>query len=197
LNADVPSAIDEEQIAAVTSAARILEGAFQRAGLPSGRESSFMLLGRRAPRVARSESVEELAREGISAAIEIADLDCGVLWLERRGVLQFVAGQGPGSEVISALRATQLSELSHLVSKVASSHSTGPIFTRAFGPMGALRDQGFGTVFVAPVKDRSRVSGLLVLGGREASVSHSDVVEAVELLCVLVGVTQARVDPQY
>ena len=36
LNADVPSAIDEEQIAAVTSAARILEGAFQRGGSAVG-----------------------------------------------------------------------------------------------------------------------------------------------------------------
>ena len=77
------------------------------------------------------------------------------------------------------------------MSHVASSYSTGPVISRTFGPMGLLRDQGFGTVFVAAIRDRGVPSGLLVLAGPDAGIIEPEAVQALELLCVLAGVTLA------
>ena len=90
-------------------------------------------------------------------------------------------------------RATELEQLAGLVSHVSSSYSTGPVISRTFGPMGLLRDQGFGTVFVAAIRDRGVPSGLLVLAGPDAGIIESEAVQALELLCVLAGVALARI----
>ena len=60
LNVDVPTRIEDRQIAAVESAAHILEGAFSRSGLPSSEESPFKVLGQRASRVAAASSVDRV-----------------------------------------------------------------------------------------------------------------------------------------
>jgi EAL domain-containing protein (putative c-di-GMP-specific phosphodiesterase class I)/putative methionine-R-sulfoxide reductase with GAF domain len=192
LNVDVPTPIDDVQISAVESAAQTLEGAFSRSGLPAAEESPFKVLGQRALRVASAPTVDAVARAAVSAAAAISGLETCGLWLERDELLEFTAGHGQRSEVFRALPAAQVDGLARLVSHVASSYSTGPVFTRAFGPTGALRDQGFGTVLVAAVRSGTRASGVLVLGDRDTRLSSSEVAEAVELLCGLTGVNLTR-----
>jgi hypothetical protein len=68
-----------------------------------------------------------------------------------------------------------------------------PLISRTFGPMGLLRDRGFGTVFVAALRDRGTPSGLMVLGGPGAGIMEVEAVHALELLSVLAGVTLARI----
>ena len=103
---------------------------------------------------------------------------------------------GARADDIAGLTSTEVERLAGLVSHVASSYSTGPVISRTFGPMGLLRDQGFGTVFVAAIRDRGVPSGLLVLAGPDAGIIEPEAVQALELLCVLAGVTLARIGPR-
>jgi EAL domain-containing protein (putative c-di-GMP-specific phosphodiesterase class I)/putative methionine-R-sulfoxide reductase with GAF domain len=193
LNVDAPVPIDDKQVKAVMAAARVLEEAFSRTGLSSHRGSPLVDFGWHAPRVAESESVEELANAVVSASVDVSQLQSAALWTGPSGnfVLQGVTGSR--AHDISNLTAAELEQLAELVSKVASSYSAGPVISRTFGPMGLLRDRGFGTVFVAAIRDRGVPSGLLVLAGPDAGIIQGEAVQALELLSVLAGLALARI----
>ncbi len=193
LNVDAPRAIDSAQADAVRAAVSVLENAFARTGLRSSRGSPLMDFGWHAPRIAESASTEELAAATVTASVAVARLQSAVLWTRVAGHLVQQGATGARSDDIAGLSTTELEQLAGLVSHVSSSYSTGPVISRTFGPMGLLRDQGFGTVFVAAIRDRGEGSGLLVLAGPDAGTIESEAVQALELLCVLAGVTLARI----
>jgi EAL domain-containing protein (putative c-di-GMP-specific phosphodiesterase class I) len=193
LNVDAPAPLAEEQVQAVQTAARALEEGFARTGLSSHRGSALVGFGWHAPRVAESETVEELASATVSAGVDMAQLQCAVLWTRSKGSLVLRAATGARADDLASLTSEQLEQLAGLVSHVASSYSTGPVISRTFGPMGLLRDKGFGTVFVAAIRDRGVPSGLLVLAGPDAGTIQGEAVQALELLSVLTGVTLARI----
>jgi EAL domain-containing protein (putative c-di-GMP-specific phosphodiesterase class I) len=193
LNVDAPSAINGAHADAVRVAVGILEEAFARTGLRSSRVSPLVDFGWHAPRIAESQSTEELAATTVTASVAVARLQSAVLWTRVKGGLVQQGATGARADAIAALSATELEQLAGLVSHVSSSYSTGPVISRTFGPMGLLRDQGFGTVFVAAIRDRGVPSGLLVLAGPDAGLIESEAVQALELLCVLAGVTLARI----
>jgi hypothetical protein len=101
---------------------------------------------------------------------------------------------GTRADDLVDLTPTEVDRLSGLVSHVASSYSTGPVISRTFGPMGLLRDRGFGTVFVAAIRDRGTPTGLLLVAGPDAGIMAQEAVQALELLSVLAGVTLARIE---
>ena len=193
LNVDAPAFIDAEQVEAVHAAAGILEQAFSRTGISSYRGSPLSDFGWHAPRVAQSRTVGELAQATVCAGVDIAHLQSAMLWTRAGGSLVPRGTAGSRANDIADLSATELEQLASLVSHVASSYSTGPVISRTFGPMGLLRDRGFGTVFVAALRDRGTPSGLLVLAGPEAGIMEVEAVHALELLSVLAGVTLARI----
>jgi putative methionine-R-sulfoxide reductase with GAF domain len=193
LNVDAPMPINDSQVDAVRAAAGVLEGAFARTGLSSSRGSPLVDFGWHAPRVAESASIGELATTTVSASVAVARLQSAVLWTRTRGSLVQQGSTGARADDIAGLTPAELEQLAGLVSHVASSYSTGPVISRTFGPMGLLRNQGFGTVFVAAIRDRGVPSGLLVLAGPDAGIIESEAVQALELLCVLAGVTLARI----
>jgi EAL domain-containing protein (putative c-di-GMP-specific phosphodiesterase class I) len=193
LNVDAPVAINGAQADAVRVAVGILEEAFARTGLSSSRVSPLVDFGWHAPRIAESQSTEELAATTVTASVAVARLQSAALWTRVKGDLVQQGATGARADDIAALSATELEQLAGLVSHVSSSYSTGPVISRTFGPMGLLRDQGFGTVFVAAIRDRGVPSGLLVLAGPDAGIIESEAVQALELLCVLAGVTLARI----
>jgi putative methionine-R-sulfoxide reductase with GAF domain len=193
LNVDTPAHLNDRQIDAVTAAARILEEAFVRTGLSSYRGSPLVDFGWHAPRVAASGSIEELASTVVSASVDVAHLQSAVLWTRSNGTLVLQGTTGARAHDISSLTSIELEQLAGLVSKVASSYSTGAVISRTFGPMGLLRDRGLGTVFVAAIRDRGIPSGLLVVAGPDAGVIQAETVQALELLSVLAGVTLARI----
>ena len=195
LNVDAPAAIDDTQAQAVRAAASVLEDAFARTGLSSSRGSPLVDFGWHAPRIAESRSIGELAATTVSASVAVARLQSAVLWTRVKGSLVQQGSTGARAHDIAGLTSTELEQLAGLVSHVASSYSTGPVISRTFGPMGLLRDQGFGTVFVAAIRDRGVPSGLLVLAGPDAGIIEAEAVQALELLCVLAGVTMARIGP--
>ena len=55
------------------------------------------------------------------------------------------------------------------------------------------RSAGFGTAFVAAIRDRGMPTGLLLVAGPEAGIMAQEAVQALELLSVLAGVTLARI----
>jgi EAL domain-containing protein (putative c-di-GMP-specific phosphodiesterase class I)/putative methionine-R-sulfoxide reductase with GAF domain len=195
LNVDAPAPIDHQQADAVRAAVTVLEAAFERTGLSSSRGSPLVDFGWHAPRIAESLSLEELAATTTTASVAVARLQSAVLWTRVKGRLVQQGSTGARAEEIASLTASELEQLAGLVSHVASSYSAGPVISRTFGPMGLLRDQGFGTVFVAAIRDRGVPSGLLVLAGPDAGVIEPEAVQALELLCVLTGVTLARIGP--
>jgi EAL domain-containing protein (putative c-di-GMP-specific phosphodiesterase class I) len=195
LNVDAPAAIDDTQANAVLAAASVLEDAFARTGLSSSRVSPLVDFGWHAPRIAESRSVGELATTTVSASVAVARLQSAVLWTRAKGSLVQQGATGARADDIAGLTSAELEQLVGLVSHVASSYSAGPVISRTFGPMGLLRDQGFGTVFVAAIRDRGVPSGLLVLAGPDAGIIEAEAVQALELLCVLAGVTLARIGP--
>ena len=193
LNVDAPAFIDAEQVEAVHAAAGVLEQAFTRTGVSSYRGSPLADFGWHAPRVAQSRTVAELAQATVCAGVEIAHLQSAMLWTRSGGFLVPRGTAGARANDIGNLTAAELERLASLVSHVASSYSTGPVISRTFGPMGLLRDRGFGTVFVAALRDRGTASGLMVLAGPEAGTLEVEAVHALELLSVLAGVTLARI----
>jgi hypothetical protein len=193
LNVDAPAFIDAEQVEAVHAAASVLEQAFTRTGVSSYRGSPLADFGWHAPRVAQSRTVAELAQATVCAGVEIAHLQSAMLWTRSGGFLVPQGTAGARANDIGNLTAAELERLASLVSHVASSYSTGPVISRTFGPMGLLRDRGFGTVFVAALRDRGTASGLMVLAGPEAGTLEVEAVHALELLSVLAGVTLARI----
>lgn len=193
LNVDAPAFIDAEQVAAVHAAAGVLEQAFTRTGISSHRGSPLSDFGWHAPRVAQSRTVGELAQTTVCAGVDIAHLQSAMLWTRSGGNLVPQGTAGARANDIANLTAAELERLAGLVSHVASSYSTGPVISRTFGPMGVLRDRGFGTVFVAALRDRGTPSGLMVLAGPEAGILEAEAVHALELLSVLAGVTLARI----
>ncbi len=146
-----------------------------------------MALGRHAPRIAAATAVGNLASATLAAAIEIAHFETAALWIEQLGMLDLVASEGQLAGTLAALTFSELGELGRLVSRVASTHTVGPVFTTAFGPLGYLRDQGLGSIVAAPIRSSERVAGLLVLAAGDPSVAPAHVVEAIELLCALVA----------
>jgi hypothetical protein len=195
LNVDAPMPIDDAQAHAVREAASVLEGAFARTGFSSSRGSPLVDLGWHASRIAESRSIGELATTTVTASVAVARLQSAVLWTRTRGCLVRQGSTGARGGDIAGLTSAELEQLAGLVSHVASSYSTGPVISRTFGPMGLLRDQGFGTVFVAAIRDRGVPSGLLVLAGPDAGIIEAEAVQALELLCVLTGVTLAGIGP--
>ena len=195
LNVDAPAAINGAQADAVRAAVRVLEDAFARTGLSSSRGSPLVDFGWHAPRIAESTSMADLAAATVTASVAVARLQSAVLWTRMKGDLVQLGATGARADDIAGLTSTELEQLAGLVSHVASSYSTGPVISRTFGPMGLLRDQGFGTVFVAAIRDRGVPSGLLVVAGPDAGIIESEAVQALELLCVLTGVTLARIGP--
>jgi EAL domain-containing protein (putative c-di-GMP-specific phosphodiesterase class I)/putative methionine-R-sulfoxide reductase with GAF domain len=193
LNVDAPAFIDAEQVEAVHAAASVLEQAFTRTGVSSYRGSPLADFGWHAPRVAQSRTVAELAQATVCAGVEIAHLQSAMLWTRSGRFLVPQGTAGARANDIGNLTAAELERLASLVSHVASSYSTGPVISRTFGPMGLLRDRGFGTVFVAALRDRGTASGLMVLAGPEAGTLEVEAVHALELLSVLAGVTLARI----
>jgi EAL domain-containing protein (putative c-di-GMP-specific phosphodiesterase class I)/putative methionine-R-sulfoxide reductase with GAF domain len=193
LNVDSPARFDDEQVRTVTAIARLLEQAFTRTGLSSYRASPLVDLGRHAARVARTRTVRELARATTAAGVDVAQLQSAVLWTTVAGSMVPQGVAGVRGDDLADLTPTEVEGLAELVSHVASSYSTGPVISRTFGPMGLLRDRGFGTVFVAAVRDRGVPTGLLLLAGPDAGIMAQEAVQALELLSVLVGVTLARI----
>jgi EAL domain-containing protein (putative c-di-GMP-specific phosphodiesterase class I)/putative methionine-R-sulfoxide reductase with GAF domain len=190
---DAPAFIDAEQVEAVHAAAQVLEEAFTRTGISSFRGSPLADFGWHAPRVAQSRTVGELAQATVCAGVDIAHLQSAMLWIRSGGRLVPQGTAGARANDIADLTATELERLASLVSHVASSYSTGPVISRTFGPMGLLRDRGFGTVFVSALRDRGTPTGLMVLAGPEAGIMEVEAVHALELLSVLAGVTLARI----
>jgi EAL domain-containing protein (putative c-di-GMP-specific phosphodiesterase class I)/putative methionine-R-sulfoxide reductase with GAF domain len=193
LNVDAPAFIRTEQVHAVNAAARVLEQAFTRTGISSYRGSPLADFGWHAPRVAQSRTLRELARATVCAGVDVAKLQSAVLWTRSGEYLVPQGAAGARADNIANLTAAELERLAGLVSHVASSYSTGPVISRTFGPMGLLRDRGFGTVFVAAIRDRGTPSGLMVLAGPDAGILEAEAVHALELLSVLAGVTLARI----
>jgi EAL domain-containing protein (putative c-di-GMP-specific phosphodiesterase class I)/putative methionine-R-sulfoxide reductase with GAF domain len=193
LNVDAPASLDDAQIRAVDIAARVLEQAFARTGITTSQSSPLGDFGWHAPRIAESRSLRELSSRTVSAGVELAQLQSAALWTRSNGFLALQGATGARAEDITTLSCDELEELVRLVSRVASSYSTGPVISRTFGPMGLLRDLGFGTVFVAAIRDRGAASGLLVVAGPDSGIMQSEAVQALELLSVLAGVTLARI----
>jgi EAL domain-containing protein (putative c-di-GMP-specific phosphodiesterase class I)/putative methionine-R-sulfoxide reductase with GAF domain len=193
LNVDAPAFIDAEQVEAVQAAADVLEQAFTRTGISASGGSPLSDFGWHAPRVAQSRTVGELAQTTVCAGVDIAHLQSAMLWTRSGGKLIPQGTAGARANDIANLSTVELEQLASLVSHVASSYSTGPVISRTFGPMGLLRDRGFGTVFVAALRDRGTPSGLMVLAGPEAGIMEVEAVHALELLSVLAGVTLARI----
>jgi putative methionine-R-sulfoxide reductase with GAF domain len=193
LNVDAPTRIDDEQVRTVTASARLLEQAFTRTGLSSYGCSPLTDLGRHAARVARTRTVRELARATTAAAVEVGQLQSAVMWTKGAGAMVPQGVAGARADDLVDLTPVEVDRLAGLVSHVASSYSTGPVISRTFGPMGLLRDRGFGTAFVAAVRDRGTPTGLLLVAGPEAGIMAQEAVQALELLSVLAGVTLARI----
>jgi EAL domain-containing protein (putative c-di-GMP-specific phosphodiesterase class I)/putative methionine-R-sulfoxide reductase with GAF domain len=194
LNIDSPALLDDEQVRTVTAIARLLEQAFTRTGLSSYGGSPLIDLGRHAARVARTRTVRELARATTAAGVEVAQLQSAVLWTNVAGSMVPQAVAGARADDLVDLTPTEVEGLAGLVSHVASSYSTGAVISRTFGPMGLLRDRGFGTVFVAAIRDRGSPTGLLLVAGPDAGIMAHEAVQALEILSVLAGVTLARID---
>jgi hypothetical protein len=138
--------------------------------------------------------VRELARATVAAGVDVAQLQSAVLWTKVAGAIVPQGVAGARADDLADLTPSAVDRLAGLVFHVASSYSTGPVISRTFGPMGLLRDRGFGTVFVAAIRDRGTPSGLLVVAGPEAGIMASEAVQALELLSVLAGVTLARIE---
>ena len=102
LNVDAPSRIDGQQLAAVMSAANLLEQTFKRVGVPWSGESPSMVLGRFATRVARAYSTDTLALAGVEAAVAISTLDTAGLWFEQQGVFELVACRGDDVDTLGS-----------------------------------------------------------------------------------------------
>jgi EAL domain-containing protein (putative c-di-GMP-specific phosphodiesterase class I)/putative methionine-R-sulfoxide reductase with GAF domain len=193
LNVDATARLDEDQIDAIQAAARVLEQAFDRTGITSYRGSPLVDFGWHAARIAGSHTTRELAHATVRAAVDIARLQSAVLWTRVGTELLPQGSTGARAGDIADLTPTELTQMAGLVSHVASSYSTGPVITRTFGPMGVLRDRGFGTVFVAAIRDRGTASGLLVVAAPDTGIMQAEAVQALELLSVLGGVTLARI----
>jgi EAL domain-containing protein (putative c-di-GMP-specific phosphodiesterase class I)/putative methionine-R-sulfoxide reductase with GAF domain len=196
LNVDATAPIDDRAADAVVAAAHVLEAAFARTGLTSSWGSPLVDFGWHAPRIAESQTIAELALTTVSASVAVARLQSAVLWTRSPsdGTLVLQGSTGARADEIANLDRREREQLAELVSHVSSSYSTGPVISRTFGTMGLLRDMGFGTVFVAAIRDRGNPSGLLVLAGPDAGIIQAEAVQALELLSVLTGVTLARIE---
>jgi EAL domain-containing protein (putative c-di-GMP-specific phosphodiesterase class I)/putative methionine-R-sulfoxide reductase with GAF domain len=194
LNVDAPAPIDDRAADAVIAAAHVLEGAFARTGLTSSWGSPLVDFGWHAPRIADSQTIGELALATVSASVAVARLQSAVLWTRSAGRLLLRGSTGARADDMARLDSMEREQLAELVSHVTSSYSAGPVISRTFGTMGLLRDMGFGTVFVAALRDRGVPSGLLVLAGPDAGIIQPEAVQALELLSVLAGVTLARIE---
>jgi EAL domain-containing protein (putative c-di-GMP-specific phosphodiesterase class I)/putative methionine-R-sulfoxide reductase with GAF domain len=194
LNVDATAPIDDRAADAVIAAAHVLEAAFARTGLTSSWGSPLVDFGWHAPRIAESQTIEELALTTVSASVAVSRLQSAVLWTRAQGSLVLQGSTGARADDIANLDTREREQLAELVSHVSSSYSTGPVISRTFGPMGLLRDMGFGTVFVAAIRDRGVPCGLLVLAGPDAGTIGAEAVQALELLSVLAGVTLARIE---
>jgi hypothetical protein len=149
----------------VTASARLLEQAFTRTGLSSYGGSPLTDLGRHAALVARTRTVRELARSTTAAGVEVGQLQSAVMWTQSAGAMVAQGVAGARADDLADLTPGEVDRLAGLVSHVASSYSTGPVISRTFGPMGLLRDRGFGTAFVAAIRDRGTPTGLLLVAG--------------------------------
>jgi diguanylate cyclase (GGDEF)-like protein len=193
LNVDSRSPLSPSDVDAVRSCAQLLSARLEFIGTGLDRTSPLQELSWVARRTTGERELAPVAEQAVASAIRLSGLDTAALLLDE-GAPRMVTVSGAHADALSHLAAGEARALFALVSGIASAHTSGGSLDVAFGPMGVLRERGVRSVLVVPVRANGVNRGLLVVTGSGTATLSSEVVEAVELLGLLVGTTLAAQD---
>ncbi|MCU1601226.1 MAG: cdpA 2 [Frankiales bacterium] len=187
-NVDALRRITEADIADVRRAARALEERLAVVGVGEENDSVLLRLGRVIPSVTQSQSLRELAKLSVRAALEVGGFDTAGLWAVDGASTVLVDASGTDHELLRSLDDAVVGSMRELVEAMASCYSGGQDLDLVSGPTVALSSAGVRALCAVPLRDGRRLVGFILVTRRTGgSAVPGEVVQAMELLGLQIG----------
>ena len=187
-NVDALRLLSDADVADVRRAARALEERLAVVGIGEENDSLLLRLGRVTPSVAQAQSLRELAKLSIRAALEVGGFDTAALWAVDGASTVLLEAGGVDALLLGSLGEASVGPLRELVEAMSSCYSGGQDLDLVSGPTAALSAAGVRALCAVPLRDGRRLVGFLLVTRRTGgSAVPGEVVQALELLCLQVG----------
>jgi diguanylate cyclase (GGDEF)-like protein len=135
--------------------------------------------------LAALDDPEDIVRETVAAARELAGMESAVLALaDGRGSLYAHHAEGPFAVALSELDAGELARMSAWVDHGTSCYTAGDASGRGFAGHEPLRRAGAGSLVVLPMQAAGERVGVLVLADRVPRRLPTETAELLELLAL-------------
>lgn len=155
--------------------------------LSIGPDTSVALheLSRVTPALMACDEPEALMSTVLTGVRDLVGFTSGCLWHVADGSVG--AAVGPAGRALAMLPPGRVPELAALLTGVSSGVAGGWGASLAFAATDALRDLGARGVLLIPIRDRQRLTDLLVVLSPTRSTVEPDLLVAAEQLCLLAG----------
>ena len=182
LNVEADEPFPAGTVDRVEAEARALGEAIGRMG-HDGAESAAQRLVRHALRLSGLTDVDDVRREAVSAARDLAQMDSGALLLPgTEGAYAVVAADGPLAGVLTGASTEEVGAIASLVSSGVSTYTVGDS-SDTIAEMAALRRRGAQAVTAIPLPRRH---GVLLVADRRPVHAETARVELLEALAAQV-----------
>jgi diguanylate cyclase (GGDEF)-like protein len=187
-NVDALRRMTDADISDVRRAARALEERLAVVGVGEESDSVLLRLGRVTPAVAQAQSLRELAKLSVRAALEVGGFDTAGLWTVEGAATVLVDAAGSDTELLRSLDESCIGPMRELVEAMASCYSGGQNLGLVTGPTAVLSAAGVRALCAVPLRDGRRLAGFLLVTRRTGgSAVPGEVVQAMELLALQIG----------
>jgi diguanylate cyclase (GGDEF)-like protein len=187
LNAECPTALDDGVLAELERCAGFLARRLEDLD-ETGRPSPAQRVARATARLAALEDPEDIVRETMATAREVAGFESAMIALDDgHGSLYVHHAEGQFAVAFSTLDSDDLARIASWVALGTSSYTIGEATGRGFAGHEALRRSGAGALLVLPLAVAGERLGILVLADRRLHRPAAEGVELLELLATQAG----------
>jgi diguanylate cyclase (GGDEF)-like protein len=185
INCDSPTRPDEGVRWEVERCADLLARRIDELGGPETGIQPAQRLARAVARMSVLEDPEDIVRETVRSALELAGFESAMVALaDGHGHLYVHHAEGPFAVVFSDLALSELDAIANWVSLGTSSYTVAEASGRGFAGHETLRGAGAASLAVLPLTVAGHRLGILVLADRAPHRLATDHVELLELLAV-------------
>jgi diguanylate cyclase (GGDEF)-like protein len=185
INADSPTRPDDGVRWEVERCADLLSRRIEQLGGPETCVLPAQRLARAVARMSVLEDPEDIVRETVRSALELAGFESAMVALaDGHGSLYVHHAEGPFAVVFSDLAVAELDAIANWVTLGTSSYTVAETSGRGFAGHETLRGAGAASLAVLPLTVAGHRLGILVLADRLPHRLATDHVELLELLAV-------------
>ena len=183
LNADSPTTLGPDARWEVERCADLLGRRIEALGGPEASVNPAQRLARAVARLAALEDPEDLVRETVRSALQLAGFESAMLAFSSGGDGLYVHhAEGPFAVAFSDLAPEDLAAIGEWVTHATSSYTVNETAGRGFAGHEGLRRAGAASLAVLPLAAAGERLGVLVLADRTPHSLSTEHVELLELL---------------